>query len=291
MQQARAILQVAATSTLLGWASLHFFWDVPYRTFLWSESLSSGWVQALLGMNWKDYATSPIVDLWIQTGIQLIGLFLAICAAAAALAHKRRSRLLIASSASLAIVSLLLFKEAGYQLAMGIEYASQVLAPFFVYLAFSSRARPEKLLLLAKLAVAATFAGHGLYALGYYAVPGHFIDMTISILGVDETQARALLRVAGVADLAVALGVFLPATARVSLLYAAAWGLLTTLARPTNHIALGGDLAGLLYWSAEAICRVPHVAVPLAAFVLVRTDAKARVTELPNKFLEPLTNV
>ena len=115
-----------------------------------------------------------------------------------------------------------------------------------------------------KIAIAMTFAGHGLYAIGFHPVPGHFIDMTISILGVSESQARALILGAGILDLLAAASLFVPSLFRPALVYAACWGFLTAAARPVSLYFLDGDTWNQAYWFVEALCRVPHFALPLA---------------------------
>jgi hypothetical protein len=121
--------------------------------------------------------------------------------------------------------------------------------------------------LAAKVAVAATFTGHGLFALGWpYATPPHFFFMTQSILGVSQESARVILQVAGTFDLVVSIGTFVPQIARLALLYAVFWGSLTALARPLAYVELESLLPDLHRWLMECIWRLPHALVPLALF-------------------------
>lgn len=118
---------------------------------------------------------------------------------------------------------------------------------------------------LARLAVAATFTGHGLFALGWpYATPPHFVFMTQSILGVSTNTALGLLRVAGSLDLLVSLAIFVPRVWRLALIYAVIWGSLTALARPMAYVTTESLLPDLHRWVMEMLWRLPHALVPLA---------------------------
>ncbi len=262
-------LQTAAFFTLLGWATIHLFWDVPYRTFLWSETLSSGWVHEFLGMKWNDYVTHPSTDSAIQLFTRLMGVILLMSSIAAVFLPLVRKVLLLISTVILGIVSLMLLKESGYQLAMLIEQASQVLAPALFIAAAYRMIDRRKLLFAIKVAIALTFFGHGLYAIGYHPVPGNFIDMTMSILGLSEPEARFVLKCAGVVDIAIAVLIFGPSTARAALVYASVWGMLTAFARPAHVLALGSGVESLIYWTAQALCRIPHSVLPAAAWLMV----------------------
>ena len=56
------IIQIAAIAVFLGRGWQHLFWDAPFRALLWDEDWMSGIVQAVLGMEWKDYITNLEVN-------------------------------------------------------------------------------------------------------------------------------------------------------------------------------------------------------------------------------------
>jgi hypothetical protein len=92
--------------------------------------------------------------------------------------------------------------------------------------------------------------------------------MTAVILRVDYQAAKAFLHAAGVLDFLVCIGILVPVLRRQSALYAAIWGLLTSVARPA-----AGMSVHLRYWGAdqflqEAVLRAPHFLVPLFLFFL-----------------------
>lgn len=284
-----SLLRVATAGTLLGWAAQHLFWEVPYRSLLWSEFLVRIVNPHLSAQAWSAYATSLTVDSWVQRAMQAIGVFLLTTGVAALGMRVRRrghadcsQRLLLIATGILGFVSLLLFKDAGYRIGMLMEYAAQVLSPAFLYYALTRMGkgrtlpRPHDSLLTfgLRIAVALTFVGHGLFAIGYYPIPGAFIDMTINVMGVSETQAVTFLHAAGVLDFVISIGIFIPRLARASLLYAAIWGFLTALARPVSSVLLLDDLSNLGYWSFQALLRLPHALLPIVILNVGRERAR-----------------
>jgi hypothetical protein len=115
--------------------------------------------------------------------------------------------------------------------------------------------------------IAATFAAHGLYALGFYPIPGHFLDMTMVSTGLNRQSAEVVLMAAGTADLVVFFALFIPQTRKLALIYCIIWGILTTSARFTTYV-----VAGPLFWLTFqqtlplVLVRVVHFGVPIAYF-------------------------
>ncbi len=123
--------------------------------------------------------------------------------------------------------------------------------------------------LMARWAVAATFFGHGLFASGWHPVPGHYVDMTMGLLGIEETAARELLRLFGAWDFAVALALVWPGRIgrkiRIpALAFAALWGFLTAMARVVWGFEASAPWHSLDQWLHETLIRMPHFAIPLA---------------------------
>jgi hypothetical protein len=152
--------------------------------------------------------------------------------------------------------------EHGWRWVDAIEHTLAWSTPLLLWACLSNLSRWS---LAAKLAIAATFTGHGLFALGWpYPTPAHFVFMTQSILGVDTDTALGFLRVAGSLDLVVSVAIFLPKVSRPALIYAVIWGSLTALARPMAYVAADSWLADLHRWAMEMLWRLPHALVPLA---------------------------
>ncbi len=265
------IIQLATVSVFLGRAWQHWRWDAPFRTLLWDEQWMSPIISGLFGWNWIEYIQNPAVDQFIQGSIRGVGVLYFLCALAALGIKKlpRISRIVLWMGAfSLILLALLYCKERFFSVGQFFEYSLQCGSPLLlIYL--SKKASPSKNLLLAvKLAIAATFTAHGLYALGYYPRPVHFMEMTMNILGVGEESAILFLNAAGVLDLIISFGIFLPwRWAKYCLGYAVFWGLATTVARVWAYFNWEWLGAILEQWLHESVMRFPHFLIPLAVLL------------------------
>lgn len=259
--------QLCCFFVFAGRAWQHIVWDAPFRTLLWDEALLSGVIPIITGMTWHEYATSPVIDGAISNLQLFIGMVYAGLAVFSLVAHKRSMQqfrgLLVVGSGLLIFLSFLYFKEKFYQVGQLMEYSIQFGSPLFLYYALRSSVSEERLVFVMKVAIAVTFTCHGLYALGYYPQPGHFVGMTIRILGVDETTARFLLKCFGWADVLLSILIFVPKTAKWALLYAAAWGLATAIARVWANIHLDFLIPSLNQWTFQTVMRLPHGLIPL----------------------------
>jgi hypothetical protein len=150
----------------------------------------------------------------------------------------------------------------GFRLPDLMEHTLGWASPWLLLLAASGhQAWP----LLARIAVALTFTGHGLFALGWpWPLPPHFGYMTTRITGLTPEGAQWLLRLAGSLDLLVSVGIFMPRLAKPALVYAIIWGGLTALARPTAYVLWPSFWPDLHRWGMEMAWRLPHALVPLA---------------------------
>lgn len=269
---------------------MHLRWEVPYRALLWSESLLRGTVENGLGIPWETWVTSSTIEATTQSVMRWMGFALLATALAAWRCRnpQRESRsgtpewLLLLGGFSLGFGALLEFKDKLFHPAILMEASARVLAPLVLWALVRGWFSDARGLRVLKAATAITFLGHGLFAIGYFPVPGNFIDLTIKILGVDEPQARMVLQFAGALDIALAAAMLTSSRAtRIALAYATAWGLLTALARPVAYLASaiaapgGFSMWGLAYWVTEALSRAAHVGVPLSALLLARAEARA----------------
>ena len=156
------------------------------------------------------------------------------------------------------------FAAKSYQLPQLLEHSIQWATPLiYIFIRRQESDMGSVLLFWIKLAITFTFLGHGLYALGIPELPGHFVGMTASILGLNESQATQFLTVAGFLDMLVCVGIWLPRTRNLSLLYAVFWGTATALARIVAHWEWG-DMVGVVdRWLPEVLIRFPHGVLPL----------------------------
>jgi hypothetical protein len=260
-------LQTAAAGLLLGRAWQHLFWDAPYRELLWDEYLMRDIVANLFGLSWSDYVSNPVYDERIQFFIHGMGYFYGLSAAAAMGINwfpQLARRILNTSGVALLLLAILAWKEYSWQVGQLLEYSLQWSTPLLLA-ASSNRSVPKSWIRYAtKFAISATFFGHGLYALGYYAVPGAFLEMTMRSLNIGEAAARNFLFVIGSLDVLAALGVVWPIRFKNTIFaYLVCWGLLTSLARVWSYFSFDFWENWLQMWVYELIMRFPHFLVPL----------------------------
>ncbi len=264
------LLQLATVCVFAGRAWQHLFFDAPSRELLWDAGFMQGIIEGFTSLTWQEYVTHPKGDVWIQRFIFGCGIFLATCSVVAACIrwlHRFFRLFLWIGAAYLFVLALLYLKEYFFHAGQFFEYALQFSSPAFFWFALKKEGVTNRLALWMKLAVALTFICHGLYALGYYPRPGVFMSMTMHVLGLDEQATILFLRVAGILDFVVGIGIFLPEKwVKPVLIYAAAWGLATALARTLGNFFWQFAAESLHQHVFETVYRLPHFFVPLALF-------------------------
>ena len=289
INRALFLLKLSATLIFLGHAYGYYFFGSPLRVLLWDQHLMESIVN-WLGSDWNDYVGDPENSLSIRYLTGFIA-FTWLVAGVAVWGKPNRLRsprrfLLWLGTFFLLLHTFLDWKDHWFRLAQLLEHAIQVVTPLLILyvgkrglvttkpgtrLTFRAPTPNDvaQLLLYCKIAIALTFASHGLFALSVYPIPGNFIDMVISITGLGEGAVRSLLLVAGVLDLVIAVGVFLPRRfARPVLYYATFWGLATALARLLAGFQWGDPLLSLHNYGYQVIYRLPHGLLPLVALLL-----------------------
>lgn len=249
-KQQLLLLKIAASAVFLGRGWQFLLWDAPYRSFFWDESLM-GPVARSLGYDWSIYLNELATDGNIGKLVVVSGIIFLLCAVAVWILPRWKPGLfplILLGVFQLLFLSFLYWKEHFYILAQLIEYSLQWSTPLFLLYVIKKGATSSKMFFLLKVAVALTFVGHGLYALGvFFPVPANFTVMTVQILGVSQEQALQFLFWAGMLDMVVGVGVFLPAKwAQWIVLYAVFWGLATTAARIWAHFYI--DNLEFVFW-------------------------------------------
>lgn len=263
------LLLLSCLCVFSGRAFQHFFQDIPLRTLLWDQSLMEPLVNFILNLRWEDYTSDRKWDKAIQMIIKLMGVVYLICAAVCVSIYfqsKKYAKLLIIGSFSLLMLSFIYFIDKFFRLGELFEYTAQWMSPVVLYMLVIKDVKIYALGFYMRVAVALTFAGHGLYAIGFYPIPGQFIDMIIMALHVDESTAVVLLQCAGWIDLAIALLILIPVVYRYAALYAFAWGVLTAIARVWSNYDATLPLGSLYQWFPETLVRFPNAIIPLAIY-------------------------
>ena len=122
--------------------------------------------------------------------------------------------------------------------------------------------RTSSLLFIVKTGIAATFIGHGIYALGIPAIPPNFLEMTMNMTGWSVETATSFLFIIGVLDILAGVGLFFSRTSKMALWYCFAWGIMTALARIMAHWNLPADEL-FFRWTPEMLLRLPNGLLPL----------------------------
>jgi hypothetical protein len=171
---------------------------------------------------------------------------------------------LLCSISILTILSTLSeYVESGFVIEQIIEHSVKIFTPIGFIIYIHQKKSFRHLADFFKIMLALTFIGHGIFALGLNYIPGNFMSMTVTILGINYSGGENFLFVAGILDLIVATTIFIDMYGTFSLYYMAFWGLITALARTFYGIMVADDLEGILFFMGNSIYRLPHCLLPL----------------------------
>jgi hypothetical protein len=266
------LLQIGVFSLFLARAWNYIIWDSPLRSLLWDEDLLTPWV-ARMGYTWSEWVTNPGINQSIAGIIQAQGMLFVVAAAAVLFLERfpRPSAILVALGGLQCLLHVCLTTKAHFgQMGQFIEQSLQWGSPFLLLAAYTPAVAPKTLDWLMRWAIALTFCGHGLYAIGFYPVPGNFQEMMMAGLSVSNQQALQFLKLAGILDFLAAGLLLLPFAqwAKWGLYYTIIWGALTAFARIWSYSSLY-SLQGLTeQWLPESLSRGVHFLVPLALFYM-----------------------
>lgn len=272
-----AILKVACFFVFAGRAWQHLVWDAPFRALLWDQRLMEGVVTFLTGADWNSYVTNPAVDRGIQIMIRCAGWFYVVAALCVWLVRKDRKWMgwvLWGGAFLLVFLSFLECKERAFQLGVMLEHVIQIACPVLLWAWVFGKVTLGRWMLYARLAIAATFIGHGLYAVGFYPQPGGFVDMLIHVFGMSEPAARSFLQVAACMDFIVGIAIFFSQVAGPFLLYAVGWGLLTAFARIAANFYVDFFWESINQYAFEVMVRLSHGLLPLVLYSFMRSAFK-----------------
>ncbi|WP_282031101.1 hypothetical protein [Winogradskyella eximia] len=279
-----SLIKICAFTVFIGRAYQLYFFGGPYRAILWDESLLTPIVEGLFNYTWYDYATSSTVNSWIE-GFTKFNSFVFLLAALCSLFWnqilwiKPKRFIMGLGLILLFILGICMVKDRNYDFLQLFEMSIQLSAPFLLWKNIRIDSNNKKLINGLKIAIGLTFIPHGLLAMGFPYRPGHFIDMTIIILGVNETQATQFLFVVGFLDVLCALLLFVPKLSKYALWYMIIWGFVTAFARIVsgfNIDFISSSIHGSAYLT---VYRLAHGIIPLIVLLLEmnKTTPKIRV--------------
>ena len=290
------ILKLSVFFVFFGRAYQFMFFGAPFRAILWDESFMSPIVENLTNYTWFEYATSLEVNYWIEFFTKVCS-FLFLVGAITALfwekinAIRLKKTIIYIGIGILFFMALSIAKDKNYDILQIFELFIQISIPLaLLFVKQTEKAQFKKIKTILKVALSVTFIAHGLFAIGFIYYPANFVDMTIGILGVTESQAKVFLSVAGVLDVTVAILIYFPKTTKIALSYELIWGLLTAFARVvfgfnSNFIldSIHDSLYGTIY-------RLPHGLIAGIIFMIMLKTSKEKIEEEPNPNFNPMTN-
>ena len=262
----RTVLKLTVFLIFIGRAYQHIFWDGPYRSVLWDEDFFSGFVQNVFGLTWREFVESETMDYRIQLFIKTIGVIFALAGFSALFYNAKRKFLrpiILVAIFFLSILAIVSFKSKFFQFSEGFEFGIQLFSPILLLWSYRAEVNLKRLITMAKVAIAITFVGHGIYAVGIFPQPGYFIDMTIKILHLSEDGTRLFLKTAGILDFIVATLLFIPKLQKPALFYCIFWGLLTAMARIVAGFSIDFPFQTTHQWAFETVYRLSHGLLPL----------------------------
>lgn len=266
------LLKFCAFLIFIGRGYQYLFFDAPFRAFLWDESLLQPIVEGVFNTPWNDYATSLAIDQWIKRIVRLNGILFIVAAIASLVINTNKNIIyripILLGGWSLILLSLLSTKEVFYHYGQFFEHTIQFGVPFVLLYTLKKNSTLSRIDMLLKTIIALTFLSHGLYALGYYDVPGYFIDMVINSLGVAENTAVYILHIAGVLDILIAIFIFVPKITKYALWYAIFWGIATASARIVANFDVNFFTSSIHQFLYQVIYRIPHGLIPLSVLLL-----------------------
>lgn len=271
------VLQVACFCFFIGRGWQLFYWDSPLRVIFWNQGLISPIVEGVLGMTWKSWATSSKLDSTINLITALMGIFYFI-SALVVLFYKKLDRvfktIMILATAQTIFYCFLKYMSKFFYLGMFIEHALQMSVPIIFYLYAKNQEFTSKQILFIKAMIAMTFVGHAMFAVGIHPVPGHFIDMLISVFGFSESIAKDVLILAGSLDIVASLLLFVRAFEKYALCFTIFWGMTTAFARSVANLDLNLLDLSAHQWILETLYRFPHGLIPLALLLFLSKRIK-----------------
>ncbi|NJM80204.1 MAG: hypothetical protein HC854_12380 [Flavobacterium sp.] len=224
-------------------------------------------ILSVFNVKWSEFVNDTTVDSTIQfyiKGIGLLYLIASIFVLVLSVKSNKFIKWLIKFIALWQFIVFFLFtKESFFQIGQYLEYSLQLGLPFLLLYYYSSSFSFKRIIVILKWLVGITFFCHGLYALGFYPVPGNFIDMTIAILGISEDQSRVALLVVGFIDVLILPLLFINKTLKITAIYAVIWGFLTAFARIIANYVIDFPLETIHQYGFETVVRLCHGIGPL----------------------------
>lgn len=266
-------LKLSAILVLLGRAYQYFFFSAPFMSLYYYAEFLKPYIESNTGMLWHDFLSLPEIDVYTDYAIYGFGMLFLITIPFVIFIKQKNYKWfqlpILLAGIGLIFLAVLLTITKNYKVGQFIEYSIQFTSPFLLLCFLNYAWAKKNLLVILKILIALTFIGHGLYAIGYYPVPGYFVDMVIRIFNCSESFARNFLLVAGALDFIIAIGIFLPHKniVKYCLYWAMIWGFATAFARVIGNFYPDFIIHSLHQTTYQMVFRLPHGLIPLLAIL------------------------
>jgi hypothetical protein len=283
----KTLLKISVILVLIGRGYQYLFFSAPFMSLYYYAEFLKPYVEEKTGILWHDFLSLPEIDNYTKAVIYCIGGLFLITIPYILFLKKKNYRWfqvpILASGVGLIFLAVLLTITKNYKVGQFIEYSIQFTSPFLLLSFIRFKWIQHNLLFILKLLIALTFVGHGLYAIGYYPVPGYFVDMVIRIFKCSESFARSFLIIAGILDMVIAIGLFLPnkSIVKYCLIWAVIWGFSTAIARVIGNYYPDFLMRSLHQTIYEMAYRLPHGLLPVLGLLLL--DSKSYVLKKTTK--------
>ncbi|MCP4441822.1 MAG: hypothetical protein GY810_23190 [Aureispira sp.] len=270
------LLQILTITIFIGRAWQGIFWDLPLRSLLWDQNLMQGIVESIYNGSWHEYVTDPKVDTFINNLGVTFGVFWAICASIILVLKPNRKwlRIPIYIGAALLIgLAFLYWKSKYYALGQLFEYSIQISTPILLVYAVLGGFNSHKFRGALKVIIAISFICHGLYAYGYYPVPGPWLQWCLDVFMLPtESSAYTFLYLMGILDFLAAILIFFRPTFNIAIWYCIIWGTMTALARIVANFYIDAPLYSLHQWGYETMFRLVHGGLPFFLWLISKNS-------------------
>ena len=265
---------------VFGFAFGHFMSDQHYRSVLWNQTLMEP-IVSLFSISWDEWVTDTAYSVGIDNFRICIGAYLCILSIACVWPWRNRIRSVFIGLLFIPLTIMLFARWAqhGYDLLWPLEFCLRLSLPLFFLLTLRVQNKSASPLFTVLLfACAATFIGHGFYAIGWYPTPVTFRYMLGNFISFETATVDVLLILIGIVDVLVGLLVLWKPMRGPILIWMSIWGFLTAAMRlgfiDSYFIA---DTAGPAI--SDWLERLAHGFIPLACYLWHRQATSDTVQE------------
>ena len=269
-QNVTFLLRILGVTLFLGRAWECFRWKTKLSNVIWDPQRFGKNLESIYGKSLNEIYSQKLSEPLLNGIDTALGVIFIVAAIACVLTKPKLrglNWLIYLGTLGLGLVYFAMYYSKAFYFGYLLEHSLQMYCGIALVLATKKVAIP-KLMGILKILTAITFVCHGLFAVGYYPMPGKFIDYMITGFGMDQSTAQTSLIILGILDFIFAILIFIPKVAKPALIYGIIWGFLTALARVWTTFSW--DFLGNWFdqYFFEFVVRMCHFIVPLTIWLV-----------------------